>query len=106
MREETASSSSALPAGRGGLDDVGGDVGDVVVREPAAEGGHRVLAVGHLRARGVGGVKSQEEVEERGAVGGDGGEAGSEREVGAERRAIGCVGWGGRRAPASSRTSR
>ena len=42
-----------IPAGLGGGDDIGGDVGDVVVREAAAEGGHGVLAVGDLGHHGL-----------------------------------------------------
>ena len=38
----------SIPAGVGGLDDVRGHVGDVVVAQAAAERRHRVLAVGHL----------------------------------------------------------
>ena len=34
-------------------DDIGGHVGDVIVRKAAAEGGHGVLAVGHLSHNGL-----------------------------------------------------
>jgi len=44
---------SDLPALGGGLDDEGSDVGDVVVREAAAEGGHGTLAVGDLGHDGL-----------------------------------------------------
>lgn len=44
---------SDLPALGGGLDDEGSDVGDVVVRETAAEGGHGTLAVGDLGHDGL-----------------------------------------------------
>ena len=37
-----------VPAGLGGGNDVGGDVGDVVLGETSTEGGHGVLAVGDL----------------------------------------------------------
>ena len=42
-----------IPAGIGSGDNVGGDVGDVVVRKAAAEGGHGVLAVGDLGHNGL-----------------------------------------------------
>ena len=42
-----------IPAGLGGGDDVGGDVGDVVVGKAAAEGRHGVLAVGDLGHDGL-----------------------------------------------------
>lgn len=37
-----------VPAGLGGGNDVGGDVGDVILGETSTEGGHGVLAVGDL----------------------------------------------------------
>ena len=37
-----------VPAGLGGGNDVGGDVGDVLLGETSTEGGHGVLAVGDL----------------------------------------------------------